>query len=72
MEMGRERPRCPPAIFAPRAANGVAHAPLSVTTVSGSMCPNLCPDRRPILSTLCRTIWATIGEIFCESCTLWN
>ena len=37
MEMGRERPRSPPAIFAPRPANGVAHAPLSVPTMSGRM-----------------------------------
>lgn len=59
MEMGRERPRSPTAHFAPRPASGVAHAPVSVPTLSGRTCPNMCPDRRPILSTICRTFWTT-------------
>lgn len=71
MGMGRERPRSPPAIFAPGAADGVAHAPLFVPTVSGRMCPYLCPDRRSVLATRCRTIWATISGMSCESSTLW-
>jgi hypothetical protein len=70
MEMGRERPRSSPAIVAPRAADGVAHAPLSVPTVSGRMCPNLCPDRPPILSTIFRRFWVAKCGMFHVSSTL--
>jgi hypothetical protein len=57
MVMGRERPRSQTATFAPRAAGGVAHAPVSVPTLSGEACPDPYSDWCPISCTIYRTLW---------------